>query len=422
MAYVKNNKEKARNLFEQRLFYNTKLARAPYVSLVNFNFGEKFLYGRVDRFFVPMVVADERTKIKKFNIVNGPEKGLGAINFVVDAFNDMSRQFQRCAYTQKIDPTDPFLSTLRVYKAYQNPLKMYENYRRGYFGALAAGFKRRKFKVKNFDEFIRHLMSILEKSATRNPITRTAFIKSRHCPASCSGLVIEIADIDPVSDQDKITQFVNSKNWGFYLNACATFGFMVDEFVPWRLVADIGSAPVRSPMLEYTTNYGLNTTDEIIEDIYKSVHVDYYKKFKNDILELYNTVKLTSFREMQECGNRTISKKIIPRRYTMKSLMDEYSEEYFLNLYFKIRFFEEEAHITDNQKSIMMDDCIELYEQDGLERSLDSFELIVNKTFDYNGSLSYIKKYQDAVAEEEFQEQEQRTQTRSSAAGGSSGY
>ena len=420
MAYTKSNKEKTRQLFEQRRAYGVELARTSHSNLVDLNFGEKFMYGRVSRLFVPMAIADDRTKIKKFNITNGPEKDLGAINFVVDAFNDMLRQFQKCVYTRKIDPTDPYLSNLRVYKAYQNPFRMYENYRRRYFGTLSVAFKNQKIKVRNFNDFARHLTFILEKSTHRSPITRPAFIKSRFCPITCSGLAIEIADLDAANDQEKINQFVNSNNWDFYINACESFGFMVDRRVPWRLVADIGTLPIRSPMLEYAGKYGLNTTDEIIADTYKTVHLDYYKKFKSDMLELYNTVKLTRFRVSEECGDRTITKVVIPMRYTMESLIDEYSEEYFLKLYFNIRIFEEESQFTENQKSIMIDDCIELYQQGGLEGSLDSFELILNKPFDYNGSLGYIKEHLDAIEEEKFQEQRDASATPSM--GGSSGY
>ena len=57
---------------------------------------------------------------------------------------------------------------------------------------------------------------------------------------------------------------------------------------------------------------------------------------------------------------------------------------------FKIRFLEEESQFTENQMDIMVDDCIEIYLQAGLRKSLSVFERILNKTFDYNGSLSYI--------------------------------
>ena len=401
-SYIKNNKEKTKDLFQKKVSYKVTMNSTPHHNLVDFNFGEKFMYGRVNRLFEPMILKNERTNTKSLTVTNGREREFKAVNFVVDAFNDMSRQFQKCAYTRKIDTTDPYLTTLKVYKAYQNPSKMYEGYRNGYFSAIAQTFKRNKIKVKDFTEFITHLMPILAKVAGRNPMTRPAYVKSRRCPATCSGLVIEIADLDPVNDQEKINQFVNSNNWDFYVNACASFGFMVDKSVPWRLVADIGSYPTRSPMLDYAAVYGHKSADQIIANTYKVAHLSYFNKFKNDLFELYNTVKLRNFSIITDSCGRTVTKIIIPRTYTQQSFYEEYSDEYFLKLYYNIRIIEEESKFDENKKSIMIDDSIELFQQGGIALSLGAFERILNKPFDYRGSLGYINKQLNAIESEEF--------------------
>ena len=91
--------------------------------------------------------------------------------------------------------------------------------------------------MKDFDHFINELMSILQNTAHRNAFTKTAFIKSRRCPATCSGLAIEIANVDAANDEEKINQFVNSLNWDFYLQTCASYGFMVDKNIPWSIIS-----------------------------------------------------------------------------------------------------------------------------------------------------------------------------------------
>jgi len=53
-----------------------------------------------------------------------------------------------------------------------------------------------------------------------------------------------------------------------------------------------------------------------------------------------------------------------------------------------------------------MDDCEELRQSDGHRRALQIFERIINKTFDYNGSLSYIKKRLDLIKADEFDQEE----------------
>ncbi len=310
--YIESNSSTTKDLFKKRTKYNVKLAQSPYKNLVDFNFGEKYLYGRVNRLFVPMVVDQDRTPIKKFNSTISKARGLGAISFVVDAFNDLAQQFQKCAMTRKIDTTDPYLTTLKVYKAYVDPRSAYGNYKNTYFGTLRAAFRKYNIKVKDFDDFTKHLLETLGATAPTDPFTQPGFIKSRRAPVACSGLVIEIADLDASNDQEKIDQFVNSNNWNFYLNACASYGFMVDRRVPWRLVADIGLHPIKSPMLDYAGAYGLDSTNKIINIYYKSAYLDYFQKFKTGLLELYNQVKLRNFLITEECNGRTVTTRVTP--------------------------------------------------------------------------------------------------------------
>ena len=68
---------------------------------------------------------------------------------------------------------------------------------------------------------------------------------------SISGLVIDIANIEPNNDQIKYKSFYQSKNWDFFLNACNTYGFMVDCNMPNRIIADINSAAMQEKMANY---------------------------------------------------------------------------------------------------------------------------------------------------------------------------
>jgi len=495
--FLTSNNEGAKRFFEKRTKYNLTLSYISpqgntYKNLVDFNFAEKFLYGRVDRSFVPMVVnegnsyieqrsgatsrnaqhthkyqidskgngwalevahpkqpkirhrhkitnyvvdparsncypkcrekydvrgaplhthtlldKDSTTKeiaqIKKFGSEVTGVKTASALNFVVDAFNDLSLQFRKCVLANKIDDKDPFLSNLVVYKAYQSPKSLYGSNKNIYLNTIAAIFRKKKIKVKNFDEFMDHFLRMSKTSLHRNPITKPGFIKSKRCPIMASGLAIEIADLDPANDQEKINQFVNSNNWDFYLNACAAYGFMVDQFVPWRLVADIGSAPTLSPMFDYAKKYDLNTTNDIVNNVYEPAYSDYYETFKLDFLRLYNTVKPKHFTEVKECDEGTIRYTVVPQKYTIESFYAAYSDEYFLEVYFNMRFSEEESQFKDSEKGLLINQCIQLYLINrNVDDALSVFEKIINKTLDYRGSLSYIKKHLDAFTEEHF--------------------
>ena len=64
----------------------------------------------------------------------------------------------------------------------------------------------------------------------------------------------------------------------------------------------------------------------------------------------------------------------------------------------QIRFAEEESEFSENERQAIVDSCLDLskgsYKYDDLyiQGALNAFERILNKTFDYNGSLSYISK------------------------------
>ena len=393
--YAESNKESTLDLYLKRMsYYNTlQSTAASYTNLVDFNFAEKYLYGRVNRLFVPIVLNQTMLPLKTFDKSIDSARTLSAVSFVVDAFNGLAAEFKRCVEKNQIASDDPFLSNLTVYKAFQSPEQLYNQYLTTYYSTIASEFSRQKVRVKNFDEFVKEFEVLMEASAPRFPFTKPAYIKNRLCPVRCSGLVIEIANLNYANDEEKINQFVNSKNWEFYVNACRSYGFMVDRAVPWRLVADIGS----SPMVKYAVPYGLGSTTNILNLGYSLAHFSYASQFRFFLLNLYNKVKLNSFVEVVDCNGSPRSKIIIPQTYTREQMLENYSDIYFLKLYFKIRFLEEESVFKDFEKEMIIDDSIELYNLKGMASCLEVFERILNKTFDYRGSLSYIREQVKAI-------------------------
>jgi len=391
--YAASNKETSIQLFEKRTVYKKIVkASSEYSNLVDFNFGEKFFYGRTSGLFVPITINKAFLGIKYFKSA----ATISAVNFVVDAFEDMAKQFNKCAMAGQIDPNDTYLSRLQVYKAWNEPSALYEAYLSTYYDSMAGAIKSKRIKIRDFDEFIKEFESLIMASAPRLPFTKPAFIKSRRCPINSSGLAVEIADLDASNDDEKIDEFVSSKNWEFYVNTCRSFGFMVDQFVPWRLVADIAS----TPMLEYAGKYNFKNTHQILNLGYGRVHNGYFKNFKYYLLNLYNRLRPKSFTESVECNGKTVTRRVKTQNYSIDQLSENYSDTYFLDLYFKIRFIEEESQFDDFEKEMLVDDCLEIHQSLGVSHALEIFERILNKPFDYRGSLSYIKEYVDIVSAE----------------------
>ena len=391
--YVKSNDASAMEFFEKRNMYFAESIDARYTNLVDFNFAEKHLYGRVTRYFEPMVINRSFAKLRGIGGATPQGAPLQVLQYVADAFEKLAQQFTKCAMAGKIDPTDPNLSNLKAIKAFQDPQNLYRSHVTDYQQTIADLFIGANSKIKNFNEFIVQLMTYFEKSVRKHPFTYPAFVKSSYCPATVSGLVIEIANLSPSNDIDKIDLFYKSNNWEFYLNACNEYGFMVDRLIPWRLVADIGS----QQMIDYSTVYGRDSTDSILKVDYKAAHRDYFSTFKSTLLSLYNMVTDRPVYEDSICPNGNIKMDIIyPIRYSLQEFSDIYDDSFFLQLYCQLRFYEEESKFTQGERNRLIDRCQGLAQID-FARAMDVFERILNKTFDYNRSLSYIIRAQQEI-------------------------
>ena len=401
--YKEKNSESAFELFNKRTIYLENSDSAAYSNLIDF-FAEKMMYGRVNRLFVPIPIPQGSARLKSLSQKSKTSNGLRVLNFVADAFSDLRRQFDKCLQAGKIDDSDEYLSSLKVHKAYMDPYNLYEKYLRKINSGVRSSAIMDSKNIRNFDEVSDRLTQIMDRSGTINPITFPAFVKSKKVPINISGLVIEIADLNASNDQEKIDKFINSKNWKFYLNVCRTYGFMVDKNVPWRLVADIGS----DPMIEYAKKYKLNDTNEILSRCYESASYRYYNTFTQRMLDLYYTIKPTIIIKNIECeSGRTITRTERPMEYkNIELLQEKYGQENFLMLYCKLRFTEEESRYTEEQKNILIKDVIRLSKSTSESKAIADFERFLNKTFDYQGSLSYYLNKSIATEQEEiFREQ-----------------
>lgn len=391
--YVEEENETTLTIFNKRVVYDFESRNENYTNLVDFNFGEKFLYGRVTRKFNPIYFNNEFIKLKTFNAINSQGTPPQAINFVVDMFNRLSTQFDKCAATGKIDPNDPFLSSLKVYKGYENPIELHGSFLQAQLNAFSRQLKLSRYKT--LQEFMIKFEALVEESLKLYPITFSGFVKSRFCPISVSGLAIEIADSSYFNDNAKIQEFINSPNWEFYLNACRSYGFMIDKLIPWRLVADIGT----NECLEYSRLYSLLDTSQILDKAYNRTDLIFFDKLKFYILNLYNQ-NASTYSESYDCNGIQRTRYIEVPQLTIQQFDKIISEERLLRLYLKMRMKEEDRNLLQGQKTKLVQDTIELYKIKNLSYALGYFENIVNQPFDSDGSLSYINERQKRLRED----------------------
>ena len=62
-----------------------------------------------------------------------------------------------------------------------------------------------------------------------------------------------------------------------------------------------------------------------------------------------------------------------------------------------MRFEEEESEFTENERHLLVDDVLEIAAAQNVYKAIDQFETILNKPFDYQGSLGYYKRKSLAI-------------------------
>lgn len=378
--YKENNNETSLELFNKKLVYKSDVLKTGYPNLIDFTFAEKALYGKVGRTYIPIAANPSLVGFKNFISSGNPRQNLQAIGFVVDAFEALAQQFKKAEQSGKIYSNDPNLTNLKVYKSYKSNNISYEEYQINFIKALKTNLNINN--IQNFQTFIKELLATVSIVTRTYPLSMPAYTKSKLNSLTNSGLALEIADAPYDNDDQKINDFVNSKNWEFYVNACNSYGFMIDINAPWRLIADIDS----EAMMGYAIAYGLRSTDAILALGFSTTHNRFYNQLPQQLLRLYNEMVPTHIPTFDECGSKIIA----TERYTLQSLQQKFSNDFFMKFYFDLRFSEEESTFSNAEKQRIINDCLQLSRSSDNRAALGTFERYVNQPFDYRGSLSYL--------------------------------
>jgi len=386
--YKEDNFESTIDLFNKSAVYNGEVLdySETYSNVVDFNFGEKYFYGRVDRDFISIELNEKLVSLSQ--IKAAPDiSNVRVLNFVADGFQELSRQFTKAAQIGKINKNDPYLTNLLAYEGYTSPDSAYSSYVTSFVESVKIKVSTDEVKFRDIHEFIYYLKNYVRAVGKTYPFTKTAFVKSRFNDYNTNGLTIEVSDLSYVDDQQKIDLFVGSPNFEYYLNACNSFGFMVDKSSPWKITLDVGSQDVIDGLM---SKYGYTTLDSLLLVGYKRVHLSYYNQFKKQILNMYNEVANKAFSTYDICNGNIKNLIIKPKTYSNQQYDNLFNEDYFLKLYFMFRFIEEERVYTTADREQIITDFVNLSRVKKVNQVLSSFEKFISQPFDYRGSLSYL--------------------------------
>jgi hypothetical protein len=177
---------------------------------------------------------------------------------------------------------------------------------------------------------------------------------------------------------------------------------MIDYNVPWRIVADIGS----DGMLEVAERYGLNSVEEILARQYYPASLKGLRELGKTLLDLYNTVKVTKYNKTVTCEDGSTKRTtVFTQNYTASDFFQKYPAEYFVDLYLKLRIYEEQPNMPEYKMKNIIHEQNRIFKTTGATNSInEKFESIINKTFDKRGSLTYTVKADRAKMLEAFEQ------------------
>ena len=302
-----------------------------------------FKYGMMNRNYEPITTMSDQGGAGLQNFPDIAEN-ITVLPFVADAFLDM-----RADYLKKIEiSTSP---TLSFPKHIPNiiPARGYQDVSREYAGYINYNIEvhKKEFaldpEIKTYDIFVDKFCKVFLEKGEEFPITKSGFITSEHCSIMTSGLCIELAIKDYDLDEPK-GEMITTSDFQCFADYANNYGFLIDKYVPWRLVADLSS----EKMKEYIIKGRKLTTSRAI-DLYESI---YTSRSHYDDLYLTRNYLFTVYYTMQ--------RNMPDRMHPIPAIPIEKHVETF----FKIRCIE--LGIYDENFNILKDKVLDIYRQYGL--------------------------------------------------------
>jgi len=282
---------------------------------------------------------------------------------------------------------EKYLSQLVAHKGYEDPLIKFNELQKAYASTLKKKFATNKVECLDIHSFLPAFIQHVERGSSRIPVTYPGFLKSRLCTVMNTGLAIEIADIECSDDLSKVSEFVSSPNWDFFVRTCSDFGFMIDENVPWRLVADISPRA----MLARKSAYLILPTNALLSVVYQPAGQSYYVAMSDYLLKFYNATRRKFVRVRETCNGKVVTRQVAPERYSVSTLYSAIGPKKRMAIYCALRLAEQKPELSHDTRQQIIDDCLEMYESTGLVGdTLARFETFISKTFDKVGSYSYL--------------------------------
>ena len=372
---VATNSMKSRETFFKRLAYKVYAHHDSEAETQNvikdFTLFENVLYGRVD----PLYNAIELRPSSLVPI--GGSQNQYALPYVANAYAQFVAEIKTAVINGKIRNA-PFFEDMKVVQSYRPPRQTHRlllsTAANSFLTFYLRSYKLRE--IRNFDQFLTKFIDFIYEFAQLNALSSPAYLLSKQCDMSSTGLVLDLDVKDFSQDKEKF-EFIRSPYFEYYKTCAQRFGFYVDKNYPYRLVANVSSLPMRMVMKE------LGYQEDNMMAVF---YADFAPAHRND-LEIFKNVAFTLYRsiisgrpdiyETFQVGEDLFTR-IEQREYYLSSDLEKnYPDEFWLDFYVKLRNIEASLDFAPPQVQKIINNSIEIKKIVDKDRAMD----YINKVF-----------------------------------------
>lgn len=351
--------------------------------VVDFNFAEKNLYGKVNRELTPVLPRQEF--LVPMSVTNDPQGTKLIMNFVMDQFRDFENHFIRACRLGLLPVDDPYLSAVQAIKAYENTLPDYRTFVAESMEVFNSTYLQQYMGVVfTIEDYLRYLVEYMERLRDTFPLTLSGFQRSYRSSIFSSGLCIDISGLPIGDDELKDDFFLSNPAFDYYLNLAKQYGFSVNKRAPSIIISDLASPVTKI----YRSRYNLPTVDSVFTDQYDFAYNNDINLLSNLIITNYNSFVNKNPRKkfLQTCSGKTRAS------FKRRTPINNINNNIIYNLYIDLRNIEERKPFNDSRIKIIKENAnklLKIDESKAIRYIDDQFRAVYNQK---DGSLNYFRK------------------------------
>jgi hypothetical protein len=363
---------------------------------------DKPLFGKFDLAGNPIYLSE--ANLKQLSAPSSNETFF-AIDFVVDAFQDLQLHFSKALAQKKLDPNFK-LAKLSPSQAWISATNLHHDFIMKTYEVFIGTYiqdNNLHCQIETFEDFLKFFMLFMKEYGTTMPFTRTGFIASKYCPLNISGLIIDLENTNLGDDAKKISDLLSQPSFSFYISSAKNHGFLVDKNVPSRLVADMSNPK----MIEHMQKYNVGDTREVLKRYY-------YKPYKRDIetmvinlVEFYNGYVKTrpySSKTLRRYGHGDMGSVVEQRSKTLTRnkfrnpinklyLRSRYTLDELIDIYFLLRTYEVNSKMSEFAKRDVIQTALKRRRVFGFDSAITYINEKINEEIKIDLTISshYVK-------------------------------